>query len=876
MCGNLDVTPTLRSRLRGAASILAGLVFAVVAGLSAAALADDTAAFPRDEQGFHAIVEPFLHAHCMECHGPEAQEADLRVDVDLTTDFLALANKARWEEVVNVLNSHEMPPEEKPRPPEEQVARVVDWITSQMVRAELHRRDSAIVMRRLNRHEYQNTIRDLLGVDVDVSGFPQDPPAGGFDNNGQALSVSPLLMELYLDTARKILDRALVEGDQPPALRWRFQPESGNGDDNRVTYDGQRVIVHGSQCRIDGDYKVMHHQSWDRHLNARDFALPHAGEYIIRIRAAGTIPDRAAVVASARKFHERRLEERMREKPDGERWYREEMERDLAHFEAHRMYGYGPPRLKLVQNLGGQPRVIAEFDVPASLDDPQVYEVRARFTTEKAGLTIEYAYDLPKEIENFWMQGHDEFARPELWVDWFEIEGPVYDAWPPSPHTRLLGNRLPSRAGERAAAREVLSRFMREAYRRHVTNDEIEAKLVLFDAVRAESESYVQAIKTPLIAVLSSPHFLYLTEGRGSTPVATAADERHTPRRLSDHELAARLSYFLWSSMPDEELNSLADSGRLSDAATLRTQVDRMLADPKSRALVENFTGQWLGLRDVGANPPAEDLYPQYDRHLELSMIGEGESFFAEILRHDLSVLNFVRSEFVVINERLARYYGIDGVRGDNFRRVAITPDSHRGGVVTQAAVLTITSNGTRTSPVKRGTWVLKNLLGIDPGLPVANAGEIAPQVPGIDRATVRQRLEVHRTLAQCARCHNKIDPLGFALENFNAAGAWRDQEGFGYKGRVNRDDPFIDASATMPDGTEFVGVAGLQASLMEQEELFLGCLSAKLLTYALGRELGVADQVHVQAAVRQLQSDDDTLRSLIQFIVQSEPFQTK
>jgi len=239
--------------------------------------------------------------------------------------------------------------------------------------------------------------------------------------------------------------------------------------------------------------------------------------------------------------------------------------------------------------------------------------------------------------------------------------------------------------------------------------------------------------------------------------------------------------------------------------------------------------------------------------------------------------MNFVRSDFVVINERLGRFYGIPGVRGDHFRRVDVPSGVQRGGILTQASVLSTTSNGTRTSPVKRGTWVMKNVLGIDPGLPVANAGEIAPKVPGLDRATVRQRLEIHRSLPQCARCHNKIDPLGFALENFDASGNWREREGHGYKGRIGPNDPLIDASSSLLDGTKIVGVSGLQDALMEQDELFLGCLANKLMTYALGRELGIADQLHVKSAVQHMRRRrQDTLKSLITFVVASEPFLTK
>jgi mono/diheme cytochrome c family protein len=848
--------------------------------------------------GIQTTVRPFVKTHCERCHGPTKQEGNFRVDQHLKNEFLDPAAKAKWGEVVNMLNSHEMPPEGEPQPRPEEVAKVVDWITEQMVRAELVRRDGQIVLRRLNRDDYRNTIRDLIGIDFDMSAFPLDPPAGGFDNNGKALTMSPLLTELYLDTARKILDRALVEGDQPPAIKWRFEIDSGDNDSNRKIYDKQNVIVNGGNNPVKDGFKVLHHDNWDKHLNARGYALKHEGDYIIRIRAAGFVPKREAVVESARKALQDRFDKQMQQNPKGEKYHREQMERDLKHFATDRMYDFGPPRLKLIQHLGGQPKVLAEFDVDASFDKPREYEVRARFTTEQAGLTIEYAYAIPRVLENFWFQSHDSFARPELYVDWFELEGPIYESWPPPSHRRLLGvtsssplqgeGRGEGRAendSERQQARDIIARFLRLAYRRPVTVAEIDEKLKLFDLVRADSPSFVQAIKTPLIAAMASPHFLYLAEpvahaarvrqSSATTANRTSTDARE-PRALQDHELAARLSYFLWSSMPDGELSKLADTGKLRDSKTLTAQVNRMLADDKSEAFVRNFAGQWLGLREVGANPPASDLYPQYDRHLETSIVEESRAFFAEILKHDLSVLNFVGSDFVVINERLARFYGIPDVRGDEFRRVAVPDGVHRGGIVTQASMLTITSNGTRTSPVKRGTWVLKNVLGIDPGLPVANAGDIAPKVPGIDKATVRKRLEIHRTLPQCARCHSKIDPLGFALENFNAAGEWREQEGFGYKGRIERNDPKIDAASKLPDGTAIDGVDELRTVLRQREDLFLNCLASKLLTYALGRELGIADQPTVKAAVEQSKKNGYTLRSLIQFIATSEPFGSK
>ncbi len=855
----------------------------------------ETNAYVPDPDAFRAHTAAFFSQHCLRCHGPEDAQGEFRTDRDLSAAFDDLTTAAKWREVVNVLNSHEMPPEDEPQPSAAEVAELVDWITAEMIRVEQHRRDTTIVLRRMNRDEYHNTIRDLVDVDYDTSHFPEDPPTGGFDNNGGALVVSPLHLELYYNAARQILDAAFVEGEQPPSIRWRFQPESGDSDRNRVEYDGQRLIVNAGKNRVENDFIVMHHDSWDRTFNVRDFRLEHPGKYIVRIRAGGRVPTRKEVLESATGFLQRRLDEAVLKHPDQADRKRQQMERDLEHFRTYRDYDYGRPRIKVTQKLAGQPKVIAEFDIDADVDQPQIIEIETDFSTASAGLTIEYAYDIPKELENFWMQRDDAFARPEAWIDWMELEGPIYPQWPPASQTRLLFDSPNRDRHPRAYAREVIVRFMQRAYRRRVSAAEVDAKLALFDAAHQDGLAFQAAIKRPLAAILVSPHFLFLAEppATGDGPVGDGpaddnsvndglvndgpvASPSNASRPLDDFQLATRLSYFLWSSMPDDDLFRAAARGQLRTAQHLQAQIDRMLASPKSEAFVENFTGQWLGLREVGANPPAAELHRRYDRHLETSIVQESLGLFREILHNDLSVMHFIDSDFIVINERLARFYGIDGVRGDDLRRVNVPADVHRGGVLTQAAMLSITSNGTRTSPVKRGTWILKNILGTDPGLPVANAGEIAPKVPGIDKATVRQRLEIHRSLPQCARCHNKIDPLGFALENYDASGDWRLREGHGYQGRIGENDPLIDATSKLPDGTELDGIESLQQALMHKQDLFMRCLAEKMLTYALGRELGVVDRPQVQAAVEHLQTTEPTLRELIRFIVRSPSFQSK
>ena len=832
------------------------------------ALASPEPGWEPDKAGYQETVVPFLDTYCMGCHTGEHAKGTFRTDTGVVNNFVEPAAKETWAHVVGVLNGHEMPPRKAKQPTGAEVAAVVDWITAESARAQKFSHGRAVVLRRMNREEYRNTIRDLMGVDFDTSLFPQDPPAGGFDNNGSALTMSPLQVELYLAAARQILDRGLVSGERPKPIAWRFDLKNSPIDTFRKRLDDQNnPIVNGGMNPMEGPFVVVRRNSWDKTPGARDFRVPTEGLYTIRVHAAGRFPTREQVVESASRFLKKRQQEQDAENPKNATQNENQFQTDLAHFRTDRMYDYGPPRIKLVLQLGSQPRVLTEFDVPAIPEKPQVYEFQTRFTTESAGVSLEYAYSIPRVLENFWIQDQEGFARPEFLIDWFEIEGPIYDHWPPSTHAAILFPSDNAETDRRGYAREVLARFMQKAYRRPVAAEEVDGKLKLFDLADSESQ-FIDAIKLPLTAILSSPNFLYLVE---------PADQTETNvRALDDYELASRLSYFLWSSMPDETLYQCAASGRLKDHTKLSREVDRMLADPKAEALVTNFAGQWLGLRELGTNPPAVDLYPEYDRHLEISMARESESFFRELLRNDRDVRHLIKSDYVVINERLARFYGIPDVKGDSFQRVPVPPGVHRGGILTQASILSLTSNGTRTAPVKRGTWVLKNMLGIDPGLPVSNVGEIAPKVPGIEKATVRKRLEIHRELEQCARCHNKIDPLGFALENFNAAGQWRDQEGFGYKGRIEREDPKIDASSIMPDGTPIDGVEGLQQAILDQEDLFLNCLVSKMLTYALGRELGLADAPTVKNAVVKLKQNRYTLRSLIQLVVASEPFQMR
>ncbi len=470
-----------------------------------------------------------------------------------------------------------MPPKKEKQPAAKERAAVLDWITEQTVRAELARRDRTVILRRLNRDEYHNTIRDIIGLDFDISGFPQDPLAGGFDNNGGALTMSPLQLEMYIGGAAN--------------------PRSGLGgrraaeeDSMAIRTEGRLLGPHPQAARLEKQrhrqrrqqqtgrhWVVIHRNSWDKQVGARDFRVPVAGNYIIRVKAAGRVPDRAEVVKSAEAILAAWRNEQMQKNPKGAKYHDEAFAKDLEHFRTDRIYSYGPPRIKLVQQLGPQPRTLAEFDADGTEEKPKVHEFTARFTTESAGVSFEYAYNIPSVLENFWMQGRDDLRDPEVRIEWFEIEGPVYDAWPPGTHTSILFESPLRETDERQYASEVLSRFMRKAYRRPASDVELAAKMKLFDQAKAEGAAFLDAVKRPLIAVLVSPNFLFLAE-----PAGEVANE---PRTLTDHELAARLSYFLWSSTPDAELAKLADDGKLKDKAERLRQIERMLAESEERSL---------------------------------------------------------------------------------------------------------------------------------------------------------------------------------------------------------------------------------------------------------------------------------------------------
>ncbi len=789
--------------------------------------ADEPGPRPTDrlsEQVVREQIRPFLAEHCFVCHGAEKPKANLRLDL-LTPDLNDPAARETWTAIVERLEAGEMPPKEKPRPDDREVKRVLDLIKPPLGAAidSERARQGRTVLRRLNRIEYQNTIRDLLGIQAELKHLlPIDNSANGFDNSGAALHTSSFLMEKYLDAADAALNVAIASGPQPPLVKKRLLCK----DERHVKVTTEKVFL-----TRDEDLVFFSSSAWHA-VTMTQFYPPDRGRYRFRISAA-------AVNSSG--------------KP--------------VTFEVK-----AGPML-----MGTKNHLVGYFDAPP--DEPREFEFSDHFEARDHIRLLPQGLASAQVVNKV---GADKYDGPGLAVQWVEYEGPLYDRWPPESHRRIFGD-LPQAPAPiynhskrvevvssdvRGDAERIIRNFARRAFRRPVTEDDIVPLMALVESKLGEGYSFEQAVRVGLKAVLVSPSFLFL---------------RESPGRLDDYALASRLSYFLWSSLPDEALFELAAEGRLHEPAVLREQVERMLADDKAAAFTENFVGQWLGLRDIDFTEPSHILYPEYDEMLRHAMVRETELFFQEVLKHNLSLANFVASDFSLLNERLAKHYGIPGVEGSEFRKVNLPPDSHRGGVLTMASVLKVTANGTSTSPVMRGAWVLDRILGTPPPRPPADVPALEPDIRGA--TTIREQLSKHRSIESCAACHALIDPPGFALESFDVVGGWRDNyrtTGHGESVTVDgRRMPYhkgkpVDPADVQPDGRRFASIDELKQLLLADKDQLARSLTEKLLTYATGQAPSTADKPTVKAIVGRVREKEYGLQSLVHEIVQSDAFQTK
>lgn len=760
------------------------------------------------ESEFGDVVVPFVENYCYDCHNDF--EANGGFDAGAYGDAAAMqADYDVWEKVAQVLEYGQMPPEDADQPDGDERLAVGNWI-----RTELDQFDCSgetfvgrVTLRRLNRTEYDNTIRDLTGLDLNLSAnFPSDDVGYGFDNMGDVLSTSPLLLEKYLDAAEQVALRAIET--EPPQQNVYLQR-----DYRRLRSTIDDSLDRDIRAHVLKDVAEVHTET--------DF--DETGRYVLAVKAYQFAAEEEDAV--------------MELLIDGE---------PVAEFEVSAERGapelYRTPPLRME---AGEHRIAAAFRNPSPPPEPEEADQEENDDEDD---------DSERRRRRNRRRGD---GRRTLLIERFEIQGPLEQehALRSDSHRRIIPEP-PRRDAPLDDLRDVLARFTRRAFRRPVEEAELQPLVALAAGVIDEGGSFEEAVQLGVQAVLSSPSFLFRVERDPDPAVGGPV------RRLSEHELAVRLSYFLWSSMPDEELFRLAEEGRLREA--LDAQVRRMLQDPKSRALVENFGGQWLTLRNLAEFDPSPELFPDFDEALRAAMLEETYSLFEYIVREDRSVFEFLTADYTFLNERLARHYGVPGVAGDRLRRVVLA-DVPRGGVLTQGSILALTSNPTRTSPVKRGKWVLEQLLGTPPPPPPPDVDEL-PEGGEALQGTLREQMELHRDSPMCASCHARMDPIGFGLENFDATGAWRDEEA----GHA------VDASGRLPGGSAFRGPSELRDALADDADQFRRTLAKKLATYALGRGLDKRDRCTLRYITTLMREQDDRFSSLVLAIVHSDPFQMR
>jgi mono/diheme cytochrome c family protein len=782
--------------------------------------------------GFETTVKPFVTQHCIECHGNETHKRDLNFEAMPTVEAL-IEHRERWEDVVQKLRDREMPPADEPQPPEHLRQAAAAWIDAELARIDrvTPRDPGRVTARRLNRAEYNNTVRDLLGVDLKpADDFPQDDSGYGFDNIADVLSLSPALMEKYLTSAERVA-RAAVFG--PPAMSptlIRLRSDGRRNGDARVmpaSYDVTGLSLPNAfhavhRIPVDAEYVIRVFLGGLRPANSDPISL---SLWVDDKQIATMVhdPERAATFADDRQdFGGQTTEFRVR-LTAGDRRLAVAIPRIFEGLPAR--YGGPAPSLR-----PDRPRV---FNPPATATPERIAALRKRFEEAQA------------ELEKIPLNG--------VRVNAVEVGGPYDQAKGPARASTERIYTCGHANGSHAATctRRIITDLARRAFRRPVAASEAAKYVALADRAARDEASFEEGLAVGIQALLVSPDFLFRIE-RPST----------TTKPITQHQLAARLSYFLWSSMPDAALRRTADLGTLRDPGVLAAQVRRMLRDPRSQALAEQFGGQWLQFRALESTTRNRERFPDFEDYLRQSMRRETEAFVQHIIREDRSILEFLDARYSFLNERLARHYEIDGVSGPEFRRVDLA-GTPRAGVLTHASVLTVSSYATRTSPVLRGKWILDNLLNAPPPDPPAD-------VPNLDEAAIgtaasmRDQLQAHRRNPTCASCHRRMDPLGFGLENFDAVGAWRTADG-----------KFpIDASGELPNGEEFDGPAELVAILSRQPKPFAEALTSKLLTYALGRGLERYDRRTVKEIAARLPARNYRFSALVLEIVNSLPFQ--
>ena len=787
-------------------------VLALSALVAAASVFAQTDAVPVPAAFAAANAAPaILDDYCSRCHNDDDKAAGLSIEDLRGSDIMRGAHGEEWEKILRRVSIGEMPPANKPQPDAAERAQFIGWLETSLDSFSRANPDPGrATLRRLNRVEYANAVRDLLALDVDVSReLPQDNSGYGFDNIADVLSVSPTLMDRYVAVAGKVGRMATGLTSRRQFVTSYEVPKDGSiMNAGRPAYNERASddLPLGSRgggafpyyARYDGSYEIA---GW---LNAN---TNNETDRLKEDRVSVRVPLKAGAHVIGLSFR-----------------------RTIAPDES-------------VQTLRN------DLDkVPLPTDAPKMLPLDVSVDGARVRTISVPSYRLSPRYSQ------QNFPRDRLQIDVAGPFSPKGAGNTPS-RARIFACKPKSASAETACATSIIASLARRAYRRPVAAADLAPLMRVYAAERAASD-FEHGVEAALEAILVSPRFLFLIE---QDPQGTAPGSVH---RISDLELASRLSFFLWSSIPDETLLAAAEQGRLHDPAVLDGQITRMLADPRAEALTQNFAGQWLYLRNLDQQRPDLTVFPAFDARLRSAMARETEMFFGYILRTNRPVLDFITADYSFLNQRLAEHYGVPGVSGTAFRRVSLDPALNRGGLLGQASILTVTSYGNHTSVVKRGKWILDNMLAAPPPPP-------PPDVPALQQShdgrllTAREQLELHRANPVCAACHVKMDPLGFSLENFDAVGGLRQMDA-GQR---------IDASATMPDGMKFTGLAGLKLVLLARKDEFTGAFTERLLTYALARGVGAHDMPAIRAITRSAAADGYRIQTIIRGIVTSTPF---
>jgi hypothetical protein len=801
------------------------------------------------------MPKDFLNKYCTQCHGEEKQKADRRFDM-LSQSIGDFREQELWQEIVDQLNLGEMPPDDEKQPSEEERLEVVGIITQGIAksREKFAGKGSHTVLRRLNKFEYTNTISDLLGLNTEAwnpaADFPADVIVDGFDNDGAELVTSGLLLEKYFPAAESAIVRATHFDSKPESKSYLqkspfyFRGKESKGLPKLFQVDRYRFVPETPYTDLYGRFYRGGHLGFLPLYRAG--GVPHGGRYTIRVKAG----------AVNRNHGYGKILDDFR---NGDPLVMEFASVDRKGSTT----GAGGNVTKAVSLTtfeleAAQPEW---FEWTGYLEKGYEPEVRFRNGTAAAKRLVRLLLNKADEFPEFqpfakmkssgdkgnelWHGTLKAYRGPRLRVWEIQVEGPHVEEWPPKGHDTLYGDLRSESLGPKNIENQLI-KFAKLAFRRPPMDGELDPILAMVQAKLAEGLSPLQSLQLGFQTILAAPGFLYLKEGEGE---------------LDDFTLASRLSYFLWSSMPDAQLFELAEQGKLKDPKTLSQQVDRMLADPKSKRLTSNFLRVWLELDNIGKMPPSKEFVSFYRDNLESAMRKETELLFENVLKKNLPPRELLSANYSFINRELAEHYGIRGLEGKEFRKVSFS-GSDRGGILGHGSFLTASANGVDTSPVVRGIYVMNKLLDYTPPPPPDDVPEIEPDVTGA--TTLREQLVKHRADATCAQCHNKIDPAGFALENFDAIGTWREK----YDRKLE-----VDPSGKLPGGQTFSSVDEFRKLVVAQDETFTRCLTKKLLTYAIGRQLNSGDRPSIDKISKEMADKDKGLRDLIQAVVASKSF---